>query len=113
MTGGSTQPESPLDKECPYCGLYYMDKGVSFEMHKAACGGDIETAADGSDASSGEEPETSSDDTGRSESPVMGSGDVPTEPLPCGHEEVEPAKYEPGTYIKCDKCGKVFQIIDE
>jgi len=108
MTGGSTQPESPLDKECPHCGLYYMDKGVSFEMHKTACGGDTETSSGGE-----EQPETSGNDTGGSNNPVMGSGDVPTEPLPCGHEEIQPAKYKIGTRIKCDKCDKVYQITDD
>lgn len=39
MSGGSEEPERALDKQCPHCGLYYMDRGNSFDMHKMNCDG--------------------------------------------------------------------------
>lgn len=39
MSGGSEEPESPHDRQCPHCGLYYQDRGNSFVFHKATCGG--------------------------------------------------------------------------
>lgn len=56
MTGGSTEPEEAQDRECPHCGEYYRDRGISFTMHKSFCDGDGEDSSADSGSESGSTP---------------------------------------------------------
>ena len=117
MAGGSKEPESPHDKKCPDCGLYYRDQGVSFQMHAASCSGQdqaSEPASTSPDTSTSSQS-TESPQTDASDDPTMGSGDIPEsakgtkQVLPCGCYSIPLDKYEPGKY-KCDDCGHPFNI---
>ena len=111
MSGGSSEPEGPRDKQCPKCNLYYEERGNSFAFHKAACDGDGKASEDPPGSTQTEENDASSDE---SSSTVMGSGNVPdsaqnrTE-LPCGCYSIQEHKYDPGIYA-CDDCGDHFKI---
>jgi len=117
MTGGSQQPEHVQDKECPHCGLYYLDRGNSFNLHTGACDGGEQD--EGTEPGSPSNEDTSPSDGNNStssdgdESAVMGSGQLPEEPLPCGHERIKPGKYDPGTVVQCETCGNHYRILDE
>jgi uncharacterized Zn-finger protein len=110
MSGGSTEPEDEHDKQCPTCGLYYVDQGVSFEMHRASCNGSSDETSPSDPGDS--PPSANSEDA--AENPILGSGDVPetdsgTE-LPCGHESIDLDAYDAGTYIKCDTCDHLYHL---
>lgn len=123
MSGGSQEPEGPHDRKCEGCGLYYQDKGVSFEMHRASCtggsSGDVQETSDPADRQRQQRDQQPQQDqpTGSassSEDPTLGSGEIPESAksgtvLPCGCYSIQEDKYDPGVY-ECDDCGQRFRI---
>lgn len=126
MSGGSTEPEGPHDRECPHCGLYYRDQGVSFQMHEASCEPDGETSKDVeseedvtdtsesssetsgglgvSDESSSEEtvPETTENTTANMSETV----DCPI----CEEDTNETEEALAGSTWQCTECGGRFEV---
>lgn len=128
MAGGSVEAEGPHDKECPHCGLYYRDQGVSFTMHEASCDGDgeateddVEGASDDASGSGGlgmdsvtDEQESHSEST---ETDVSDNDDdEETEDCPhCGEDTgltTEQGVRE-GPYWQCTECGGQFEVTEE
>lgn len=130
MSGGSKEPESARDKQCPKCGLYYQDRGNSFKFHKAACSGDGEDS-EGTGSGSGQETEqqateggtdsTTENTTTGNDSMVefqevsMPEGETNEQPdeqeLPCGHESyrMDDAP-EPPYRVQCSECGDSWRV---
>jgi len=114
MSGGSQQAEGPHDKQCPHCGLFYQDKGVSFQMHTTACDGNADDEDEPDpDATASVGKGTEKTEPDPSDDPTMGSGKTPdtsdTRELPCGCYEIDISEYDPG-YYECDDCGNTFRL---
>lgn len=117
MSGGSEEPESPHDKKCPNCGLYYVSRGPSFTLHTASCdGGDSsssETASETvSEQSEAEQSEAGSNPAMSGPSAETGTQQPQTESsgteLPCGCETVDLSTADPPVIIECETCGREY-----
>jgi hypothetical protein len=111
MSGGSPDPETEHDKQCPKCGLYYRNQGPSFKLHTDNCTGNSPDETSPSDPPDSPDQSTSEDGA---ESPIFGSGDAPesaqdTE-LPCGHESIDLDEYDSATWIQCDTCQNQYPL---
>jgi len=114
MSGGSTEPESPHDRQCPHCDRYYRDQGNSFQMHKAACDGDDgteerteSTEPKRTEPTTTESTEQSTNDPAVSSPEQATQNPVHDSPEPPGGSSTKPTPTDKGTeeYETCPDCG--------
>lgn len=126
MSGGSEQRESPHDKQCEKCGLWYQDKGPSFAMHEASCSGDGGASDDESDeeadtggSESGEGlgvSDVAEDDSGgaaAAQETTDGGGDETVDCPHCGEDTNEPESTLAGGTWQCTECGGQFEVTED